>query len=980
MKTPITFTCPAVGCNQSFMDEAERMIVRRLCILDGVAFDVRILPEPKGSATSTHLAAPPVSTHLGGMGEQTRGWVAAAMMWLAPGRAKPSEQRRPEMWCAPRKVRVPSDAVPLLLSDLRAFHIRTLPGMLASQGIGPHLVGELRERLCAHFTLLGRLLRNAAHTDAAARQPNGRATSRSPVAMLNYGGEWAGASYVRLIETVLRSCHVPVARVVLLHYNMGAILPSELQRKHPAIREYAESHWGPLLRWFEQHRANISPATSPPPTLRQAFWNRYVESTLHQVSAEPATKRHVEAYGVCNHSSRALHARLETSLQRQPADAFALLGGRAGTATWRGLIMLELTRRGLMTPGVGRWSAGRFNFCADEKSSRQAASELQPSERNGTVVREFCKQLPKVLDINPAQKSGQLEVGSPHEVWRGTRFGVTFETALETVSGIDTFVFITEKPLKPLFNLRPFVMLGSAGTLATLRALGFRTFAPTINEAYDNILDANERTRAVLDEVERLASFPASAWKPLLPVLVHNQRHLLCGGLHRELSKHALHAARLVVEISRSTQLDAPAPRHAAATHDGRALQPPYSHPGKSPPAIGEKRRQSSVPTRIQPRGEKEAGGGKMPAWSNATRAFSAWQASTPFLLDHLPPTKPSDTCALPLPAEAIAAAASAHQAFAAPCGAASIRVAVKEAGFFSTVHGALADIMGSATLGQHAVLDKLSVWQGKGCRHLSCYLSGLRKPCNASRVPTLEERRSLALAGRATSHSDGLSFERFARTAALMAQLLTPSALVARELRLAKDALNWDQLPRPLIGVHVRDGDSCNSRERAVTHRECRGLKAFSPRLRALAAQYKTRAIFLATDGQRVLNETARYPDFQWHVLAKRERFRTGAGAEAEPRLEARISHGTLDGSKLALESLVDMLLLAETDVLVGKFTSNLFRSAVELRAGRRRCVPPVVSLDAAWCFGPDHLAEGPTGPSGQVVRGAYAGDKFAC
>lgn len=72
-----------------------------------------------------------------------------------------------------------------------------------------------------------------------------------------------------------------------------------------------------------------------------------------------------------------------------------------------------------------------------------------------------------------------------------------------------------------------------------------------------------------------------------------------------------------------------------------------------------------------------------------------------------------------------------------------------------------------------------------------------------------------------------------------------------------------------------------------------------------------------------------------------------------------------------------MDMLLLAETDILVGKFTSNLFRSAVELRAGRTRCVPPVVSLDAAWCFGPDHIK---TGYSGQVLRGAYAGDFFAC
>ena len=510
--------------------------MRRVCRLDGVAFDVHILAEPKGSSASTHLA---------GMGEQTRGWLAAAQH---PGPVR-------GMSCSARSVPVPDDAVPLLLSDLRAFHIRTLPGMLASQGIGAQLIAEMRERLCAHFTLLGQLLRNPAEVNPGKGEGTRPKSTRAPVALLNYGGEWAGTSYVRLIETVLRTCHVPVARVVLLHYNLGAILPSETQRKQTFASENAERHWRPLLSWFEQHRAATSSATSvPPPTLRQAYWNRYVESTLTQANADPAIRRHAQTYGVCNHSSKPLRARLEMSLERRPTEKFLLLGGRAGA--WRGLVMLELVRRGLLRPGTGRWSAGLFRFCGSEESRRQIASVLEPPEPNGSLVDSFCAQLPNILDIDPNQKSGQLEMGSPHEVWRGTRFGVTFETAMETVSGVDSFVFLTEKPLKPLFNLRPFVMLGSAGTLATLRALGFRTFAPTLNETYDDILDASQRTRAVLEEVGRLSTLPASGWKPLLSTLAHNQRHLLCGGLHRVLSQHALYAVRLALEVSRTELYD----------------------------------------------------------------------------------------------------------------------------------------------------------------------------------------------------------------------------------------------------------------------------------------------------------------------------------------------------------------------------------------------------------------------------------------
>lgn len=49
-----------------------------------------------------------------------------------------------------------------------------------------------------------------------------------------------------------------------------------------------------------------------------------------------------------------------------------------------------------------------------------------------------------------------------------------------------------------------------------------------------------------------------------------------------------------------------------------------------------------------------------------------------------------------------------------------------------------------------------------------------------------------------------------------------------------------------------------------------------------------------------------------------------------------------------------VDALLLARCDVLVGKFTSGLFRAAYALAAARKGgLLPPFVSLDAPWCAG---------------------------
>ena len=103
--------------------------------------------------------------------------------------------------------------------------------------------------------------------------------------------------------------------------------------------------------------------------------------------------------------------------------------------------------------------------------------ETHLQESSGVTEHDWACQLA------PGVKTGFIEFKSPHTLWRGTRFGVTFETSIESAAVLDRFVFHTEKPMKPMANLRPFLMLGSAGTMATLRSLGFRGFHPTYASA-----------------------------------------------------------------------------------------------------------------------------------------------------------------------------------------------------------------------------------------------------------------------------------------------------------------------------------------------------------------------------------------------------------------------------------------------------------------------------------------------------------------
>lgn len=87
----------------------------------------------------------------------------------------------------------------------------------------------------------------------------------------------------------------------------------------------------------------------------------------------------------------------------------------------------------------------------------------------------------------------------------------------------------TEKVLKPMANLHPFVVVGTQFILRDLKRLGFQTFAPLIDESYDSIEDPARRLRAAMDEVCRLASMSRyelhAIYEQLWPRLLHNYLH-----------------------------------------------------------------------------------------------------------------------------------------------------------------------------------------------------------------------------------------------------------------------------------------------------------------------------------------------------------------------------------------------------------------------------------------------------------------------
>ena len=90
---------------------------------------------------------------------------------------------------------------------------------------------------------------------------------------------------------------------------------------------------------------------------------------------------------------------------------------------------------------------------------------------------------------------------------------------------------MSDKIFIPIINLLSFIVMSSNGFLSKLREFGFKTFSPFINEHYDNIVDHKLRLENIFEELLRINKMSDDEllnwWKEILPILEHNQKHLL---------------------------------------------------------------------------------------------------------------------------------------------------------------------------------------------------------------------------------------------------------------------------------------------------------------------------------------------------------------------------------------------------------------------------------------------------------------------
>jgi hypothetical protein len=211
-------------------------------------------------------------------------------------------------------------------------------------------------------------------------------------------------------------------------------------------------------------------------------------------------------------------------------------------------MVLFLIRRGLLDRSIVSFFGEDFGH-SDTRSvaSRGDALNFVRSLPNGL---ELIESLPRLEAMAPItvdrdagnmrkdlwdRKPGEIAFLFPETTADGTPICTThFEIVTETWFTDDSCLYVTEKTIRPIIRMQPFIVIGCPGTLAYLRSLGFQTFSPYIDENYDTIVDPAQRLDAIFREVERLAALGEAdlnnIQRSLLPRLQHNAEWYLKQG------------------------------------------------------------------------------------------------------------------------------------------------------------------------------------------------------------------------------------------------------------------------------------------------------------------------------------------------------------------------------------------------------------------------------------------------------------------
>jgi hypothetical protein len=180
--------------------------------------------------------------------------------------------------------------------------------------------------------------------------------------------------------------------------------------------------------------------------------------------------------------------------------------------------MSELKHAGYLDQSL--WS---YNTLVDINDSNENNPIRAWHPKQYRRVLEFIAHGPYVCDTADADKQNQHSDVNL-DLFTNSYCNIVLETLYDVDQSLGAF--LTEKTFKPIKYGQPFVIIGCAGSLEALRALGYRTFDHVIDNSYDSIHDNRGRWAAIQNTIAKINNeFDRLTWfRRCLPDILHNQQ------------------------------------------------------------------------------------------------------------------------------------------------------------------------------------------------------------------------------------------------------------------------------------------------------------------------------------------------------------------------------------------------------------------------------------------------------------------------
>ena len=180
--------------------------------------------------------------------------------------------------------------------------------------------------------------------------------------------------------------------------------------------------------------------------------------------------------------------------------------------------MADLYRSGVLDRSL--WS---YNTrCTIDDDERDNPLELDSVTGWRDAVTDFVSHGPYFCDSDDDQSHNDHR-RVPINLYRDSYCHLVIETLFDADQSGGAF--LTEKTYKAIKFGQPFVIIGTAHSLATLRQQGYRTFDHAIDNSYDEITNNTQRWLAVRNSILKIQSQDMHEWfLKCLPDVKHNQQ------------------------------------------------------------------------------------------------------------------------------------------------------------------------------------------------------------------------------------------------------------------------------------------------------------------------------------------------------------------------------------------------------------------------------------------------------------------------